>query len=346
MKILTVILNYNGAEETAECLAAFAKQTEKSDLYLVENSDRDKKNQEKILRSAISRNKISLAKFDIQPENTGFAGGVNLGISYALREKYNAVALLNSDAIADKNWLKNLSRNLKNHSAATGLMLESDGETIINTGDIYTFWGVPEQRDEGLSRKNASKSGEVFGATGGAVLYKTEIFREIGLFDEKLFAYDEDVDIAWRAQLAGYNFFYDAEAVVFHAGGTSSSSKFKTRQVFANLPVVVFKNIPMSLFAKVFSRFLLAYFLFFGYKIIQGDGWSALRGIGRSVRFWPHSFRERQKIMNSFREKFPNKISRKKQIAKIEKLLNPHLPFKQIQRVKSFFSRKSKSAVK
>jgi GT2 family glycosyltransferase len=356
MKILTVILNYNGGEETLACLRAFAKMSLTSDVYLVENSDRDKENEIKLFREFFAKNPtFPLAKFDIQAQNTGFAGGVNLGISYALREKYDAVALLNSDAIPDKNWLKNLAKNLPEYDAATGLMIDSAGDKIINTGDIFTMWGLPEQRDENLPVASASKSGEVFGATGGAVLYKTEIFRQpddgkaaadglgIGLFDEKLFAYDEDVDIAWRARLAGFRFFYDREAKVFHEGGTSSSSAFKTRQVFANLPVVVFKNIPRELLWRVFPRFLLAYLLFFGYKILQGQAWSALRGIGRSVRFWPHILSERLKVQRAFSRKFPTKNSRKTQLQAIEKLMSRKLPFRQVQRVKNLFS-KEKSA--
>ena len=342
MKILTIILNYNGAGETTECLQAFSKMSLTSDIYLVENSDRDKENQIKIFREFFKNHpKLNIAKFDIQDKNTGFAGGVNLGIKYALSRNYDAVALLNSDAIPDKNWLKNLARNLPKWDAATGLMIDSAGDKIINTGDIYTLWGVPEQRDEDLPVKKASKSGEVFGATGGAVLYKTEIFREIGLLDEKLFAYDEDVDIAWRARLAGFNFFYDEESIVFHEGGTSSSSAFKTRQVFANLPVVFMKNIPSPMIWRVLPRFVLAYILFFGYKITKFQMWSALRGIGRSIRFWPHNLSQRRKIQRKFREKFPTKSSRKAAIKKLESLINTRLPFKQIQRVKKLFSRKN-----
>lgn len=339
MKILVVVLNYNGAEETSECLRALVQQIFRNfDLYLVENSDHEKTKQKRILAAALEKAKINLAKFDIQPKNTGFAGGVNLGIKYAMNNNYDAVALLNSDAIPDKNWLENLVRNLDKWDASTGLMIEMDGKTIINTGDIYTLWGVPEQRDEHLPVSKKSKSGEIFGATGGAVLYKTEIFRKIGLFDEKLFAYNEDVDISWRARLAGYKFYYDSDAIVRHAGGTSSSSAFKTRQAFANLPVVALKNPPRELLWKILPRFVWAYIMFFGYKIIKLKGWSALRGFGRSIRFLPHILLERRKIQRAFKRDFSTKAARKKQIKNINQLINPHLPFKQLQRIKRFFA--------
>lgn len=339
MKTLVVILNYNGADETVECLAALKKQTYRDfELYLVENSNRDKDDQIKILQNALRRLKLPVAKFDIQPKNTGFAGGVNLGIKYALENDFDQVALLNSDAVADKNWLKNLSNAMVKFDAdaTTGLMLELDGKKIINTADNYSIWGVPDQRDEGKSRNKASKSGRVFGATGGAVLYKTNIFREIGLFDEKLFAYDEDVDIAWRANLAGFKFFYTDDAVVFHAGGTSSNSAFKTHQVFANLPVIVMKDIPHELLWRVLPRFILAYLMFFGYKILRGEGWSALRGIGHSIYLWPHNIYSRHGVQSILKRDFPTRRERQKHMAEIKQLINPKLPFKQIQRLKKF----------
>ena len=136
MKILTIILNYNGADETTECLQAFSKMSLTSDIYLVENSDRDKENQIKIFREFFKNHpKLNIAKFDIQDKNTGFAGGVNLGIKYALSRNYDAVALLNSDAIPDKNWLKNPARNLPIWAGAKGLKVDRDVDKSINSTD-------------------------------------------------------------------------------------------------------------------------------------------------------------------------------------------------------------------
>lgn len=334
-----MVLNYNGWRDTAKCLRSVAKLDYKDyQVYLVDNSDRNKEEEIAKLKEILTKiPHLSIVKFDIQTKNTGFAGGVNLGITYALENNFDAVALLNSDACVEKTWLSRLVRAMKYADATTGLMVDETGEKIINSGDVYTRWGVPEQRDEGLSRECASESGEVFGATGGAVLYSTKIFREIGLFDEKLFAYNEDVDIAWRARLAGYKFYYEKSAIVYHKGGNSSSSAFKTRQVFANLPVVMWKNVPGVMLWPVLWRFFLAYLMFFGFKIIRGEGWPALCGIIRSWRLWPHALYERRKIMCGFRAKFPNKKSRRAQLEIIKKLIKPELPFKNIQRLKKFF---------
>ncbi len=340
VKVLIVIINYNAWRDTAECLASLGKSTYKDfEVYIVENSDKNQKKQAAELKKILA-DFPRPTHLDIQEKNTGFAGGANVGISYALKEKFDGVALLNPDATVEKTWLAQLVKSMKKTGAGavTGLMLDEKGENIVNTGDIYTRWGVPEQRDENLTCEKASESGEVFGATGGATLYKTDFFRKVGLFDEKLFAYDEDIDVAWRGQLLGQKFYYERSAVVFHRGGVSSSSAFKTRQVFANLPVVMWKNVPREMLFPTVWRFSLAYLMFFGFKLTSGEGWAALKGIGRALKMWPHSWRERRKIMRQFAAQFPDKISRAKRLNEIKKLINPRLPFRQIQRLKKFFS--------
>ncbi|MCL2452017.1 glycosyltransferase family 2 protein, partial [Candidatus Saccharibacteria bacterium] len=316
MKVLVVILNYNAWRDTAECLQSLAESTYKNfEVYIVENSDRDQKKQVMELKKVIKDFPQPIT-LDIQSKNTGFAGGVNVGISYALKNNFDTAALLNPDATVEKIWLKNLVMTIKKTGAdaATGLMLDEKGEKIINTGDIYTRWGVPEQRDENLPVKKASKSGWVFGATGGATLYKTDFFRTVGLFDEKLFAYNEDVDISWRGQLLGQKFYYEQSAIVYHRGGVSSTSAFKTRQVFANLPVVMWKNVPREMLLSVVWRFFLAYIMFFGFKITRGEGWPALKGVFRSWRLLPHSLRERRRIMRQFKNEFTDKSERSKRL--------------------------------
>jgi len=328
VKIAIIILNYKGADDTIKCLASVAKQTYTNyQIYLIDNGSHDGSVEK--LQPIIKKYKDLI--FDIQPENTGFAGGVNIGIKWALKNNFDYVALLNNDATIDKNWLKNmLAATVREKVAMVAcLMLDGKGEKIIETGDFYTMWGVPELRDENKPVREASESGSVFGATGGAVLYSAKLFREIGLFDEKLFAYDEDVDIAWRANLRGFRGYYEKSAIVYHNAHATSNKMpgFTVTQVFQNLPVVFWKNVPAGLLWPIGWRFFLAYMMFFGYKIIQGSGWPALKGIVRSWKLWPHAFRERRKIQRM------KTVSTRE----IKKILWPHLPFKSLNRARRFF---------
>jgi GT2 family glycosyltransferase len=120
----------------------------------------------------------------------------------------------------------------------------------------------------------------VFGASGGASLYRINMLKEIGLFDDKFFAYYEDVDISFRAQLAGWHVGYEPKAIVYHEiGATSSKLKsFTTYQTIKNLPMLFWKNVPIRLMPMMLPRFLLAYTSFVISAIARGQIIATLKG--------------------------------------------------------------------
>jgi GT2 family glycosyltransferase len=110
------------------------------------------------------------------------------------------------------------------------------------------------------------------------------MFEEISLFDEDFFAYYEDVDISFRAQLNAWQVCYVPEAVAYHQIGATSSKirGFTTYQTMKNLPLVWFKNVPQKYFFKIGVRFWFAYSLFFWSAVLRGQGWPALKGVVRA----------------------------------------------------------------
>lgn len=296
--VLIVVLNWNGIDDTEKCVESLLVQTYKNyKILVVENGSGDdslsrikklaKAHPQKVLYAANSR-------------NFGFAGGVNTGIKYALENNFDAVALFNNDAVADKDWLQNLEKNLnKETSIVTGLLLHANGKTIDSTGDFYSSWGIGFPRNRGDKPSLAPVSGFVFSASGGSSLYKTSLFREIGLFDETFFAYYEDTDISFRTQLADHKIYYTKEAIAYHEQGATSSKipGFTVYQTFKNLPLLFWKNVPAKLLYKVGPRFLLLYMLIFGNAIKKGSGWPAFKGILASIwYFWTSALWKRFKI--------------------------------------------------
>ena len=192
MKIAIVVLNYKGWRDTNKCIAALLDQTYKNfEIYLIDNGSGDVSVRE------LKKLKDDRIHLHLEEKNTGFTGGVNIGIKWAIENDFEAVALLNNDAVANPDWLENLAEPLRSGgiAAVTSLMLDKTGKLIDDAGDIYSTWGIPSLRYEGEPADHAPESGFVFGATGGATLYRTEVFKNIGLFDEDFFAYNEDVDI-------------------------------------------------------------------------------------------------------------------------------------------------------
>ena len=298
--VLIVVLNWNGIEDTKECLDSLFKQSYGNyKIAVVDNGSIDDSVQQ---LKGIQKLHPDLTIIE-NGENRGFAGGVNSGIQYAIDNNFDAVALFNNDAIADKDRLKELVSDLRDDTGiVTGLLLHRDGKTIDSTGDFYTTWGIPSPRNRGSLANKIPESGYVFGASGGASLYSILVFKKIGLFDESFFAYYEDVDVSFRAQLAGFKVFYTKDAVAYHKQGATSKKVpgLAIRHTFKNLPLLFWKNVPVSLLIPIGSRFALLYILIFGNAIINGTGTHALKGWLGSVKyFWTSALWLRFKIQKS-----------------------------------------------
>ena len=165
------------------------------------------------------------------------------------------------------------------------------------------MWGLAFPRDRDQPAEPVRESGEVFAASGGASLFRTALFADIGVFDEEFFAYFEDVDLSFRARLAGYRVRYCAAAVAYHDQGATSRtmSGFATRQFFRNLPLLLVKNVPARLLPAVLPRFVLVYSLMVLYQFRRGQGSPALHGAASSLRLVVRGLPRRWAIQRSRR---------------------------------------------
>lgn len=280
--VAVVVINYKGIEDTFECIASLAKQTyEDFVIVAVENGSHDGSAEEfQKLEKTYGDKVITL----YNDKNIGFDGGANTGIQWALANNFEYVALFNNDAVADKDWIKNLVAAAKKHKSGmtTGLLLMADGKTIDSTGDWFTKWGLGFPRNRGDATDEAPEAGFVFGASGGATLFSIPMLRKIGLFDEDFFAYYEDNDISFRAQLAGWKVYYEPSAIAYHKLSQTSKrlrSGFAVYHTFKNMPLVFIKNVPFSLLFPIGIRFYTAYWLMVGRAITRGEGIPALHGV-------------------------------------------------------------------
>ena len=145
MSIYIVIPNWNGAEFLRPCLDSLLAQTIKCNIIVVENGSTDES--DTIL--ATYGNKITVLK---QPKNLGFAGGVNVGIKYAIKNGANYVALFNNDAIAEPNWLETLVKTMQSNNnlgIVTSKIVHVNDNILDSTGDFYTIFGLPHPRGRG-----------------------------------------------------------------------------------------------------------------------------------------------------------------------------------------------------
>lgn len=297
--VAVIIPSWNGIDEIGSCIESLLTQSLKPHIIVVENGSTD---------GTLAFLQKNFPTLEILPQvkNLGFAGGVNVGIKRAIESGYKYVALFNNDAIAHKDWLKHLVSGLESNKKAgiaTCKFISGDGKHVDSTGDQYTTWGLPFPRDRGLKVEEAHNNQieEVFGASGGASLYRAKMLEEIGLFDEDFFAYYEDVDLSFRAQLSGWKVIYQPNAKAFHETGTTSGriKGFTTYQTFKNYPLLLWKNVPGKLLLKVLPRFTIAYLSILFASIAGGRGWPAIKGILRALWLLPKKLTERRYIQKN-----------------------------------------------
>lgn len=296
--VAIVVPNWNGEDFIAECLESLEKQSLKAEIVVVDNGSHDNS-------TSIIKNKfpgVTLLEFS---NNAGFSGGVNRGIKYAVKNGFEYVALFNNDAVAQKDWLKNLlaaMESSKKTGIVTGKFMQSDRKTIDSTGEIMRRNGMPHPRGRDEVDTGQYNVGEqVFAATGGASLYRIKMLEQIGLFDEKFFAYLEDVDISFRAQLAGWKVYYEPKAIAYHkVGGTSSKlGPFSRYHSTKNFHILFLKNMPGAIFWKYFPLAVLQSFRMAVGSIIHRQYLTHIKGYFAAVLLIPHAIKERRKIQKN-----------------------------------------------
>lgn len=213
--------------------------------------------------------------------NVGFAAACNQGIRASGAP---FVALLNDDVRAEPGWLHALLAAMApGVGAVASLMLFAAQPEIVQCAGIcLDRAAIAWERLAGSSAVEASKSCEVFGASGGACLYRRAMLDEIGLLDEEFFAYQEDVDLAWRAQCAGWRCRYAPGARVLHdvSATSGAGSPFKHRLQGRNKIWMILKNAPLRDW-PVIAFYDCAAVAYAG--LVRGE-WAHLRGRMEALR--------------------------------------------------------------
>lgn len=251
-KISVIIPNYNGRQFLETCLSSLAKQTFTDyEVILVDDASTDK-SLPFVQASYPGVKVISLEK------NAGFASAVNEGIRKA-RGEY--IALLNNDTEVDKNWVAELNRTLDTYRGAgfcASLMINYNSRSRVDCAGIgFSSWGRAYKRGEGECVEQYRQPAFIFGASAGAAMYRKTLFEKTGLFDEDFWAFFEDVDLSFRAQLAGFQCLYVPTSVVYHIGTASHNKKsLKLRYTgYRNKQWVIFKNYPAYYLFKYYFKY-------------------------------------------------------------------------------------------
>ena len=219
-----IVLNYNAGELLLNCINSLKKSTYSNlEIIIVDNISSDG-SQEKC------KNKFPDIKLIQNKNNLGYCGGNNVGIRHASGE---FIVILNPDTIVEPNWVNELisAYNEFGEGLYQPKILSLNEENVIqSTGNMLHIFGFGFARDKGNKVTNKVEEIQKIGYASGTCLFTSRaVLNKVGLLDEFLFLYHDDLDLGWRAAQIGINSYYVPKSKIFHVESYSlkwSSKKF------------------------------------------------------------------------------------------------------------------------
>ncbi len=296
--VTVIVVNWNGQSILASCLESLARQTySELEIIVVDNGSKD---------GSVRTAKTGFPDCKVLElgKNEGFTGGNAKGLELSIGQ---FIALVNNDARVKEDWLEQLIqpmfRDVTVGICASKLIFD-DGVSINSAGDGITTGGVGYNRGLGSNVASYDKSDFVFSGCGAAVLYRRQMLEEIGFLDEDFFLYDEDTDLSFRAQLAGWKCAYVADAIAYHKSNTTAGRLSDTHVYYhtRNLEFVWIKNMPLALMFRFAHHKLLQEIGSFCYLCLRhGKWWPYLRAKWDALRMLPRMWRKRRPIQENLK---------------------------------------------
>lgn len=300
MRASVVIPSGNGMAHLPVCLAALRAQTCRDfETIVVDNNSTD--GSPEYVAGAFPDVRLLRLSY-----NGAFAGAVNAGITQARGE---IVVLLNNDTEAEPTWLAELLAALEREPgagmAASKLLLFDRRDTLQSAGDYYGLDGIPGnrgvwQRDDGRYDRDRW----VFGACGGAAAYRRSLLEDVGLFDDDLVAYCEDVDLNLRARLRGHSCAFAPKARVYHKLSATGAGPLASYYNGRNFLYVLAKDVPEAILRRYWRRMVGAQLRLALHSARHGRESAArarLRGQVDGLRLLPRALAKRRAIQRRAR---------------------------------------------
>ncbi|OHT44180.1 glycosyltransferase family 2 protein [Flavobacterium tructae] len=261
-KIAVVILNWNGVKLLEQFLPSVIRFSEGAQIYVADNASTDHS-------IDFVKNNFPSIKIVQNNGNHGFAKGYNDALQHIDAEIY---ALVNSDIEVAENWLNPILETFENEKLTAIIqpkILDYKNKEYFEyagaAGGFIDKYGFPFcrgrifdtiEKDNGQYDDNC----ELFWASGACFFIRSEVYHELGGFDETFFAHQEEIDLCWRAANEGHVIKYVSGSTVYHVGGATlqQGNPRKTFLNFRNSLLMLVKNLPKKrLFFVIFFRMVL-----------------------------------------------------------------------------------------
>lgn len=216
-----ILVNYNGENFLTDCLGSLEMIDYPKGMYeviLVDNASKD--NSVKLIKEG-----FPWVKLIVSDRNTGYSEGNNIGVENATG-KY--LVFLNTDTTVEKNWLSELVRKIesdKSIGACSSQVLYQDDKNFINTiGGFWSVLGIPGSMGERKPKDSFENETLTFSPTGCSMIVRSDVYKEIGGFDNDYFLYCEDADFGWRLWNSKLKIVLAPSSIVYHKVSASLKS--------------------------------------------------------------------------------------------------------------------------
>lgn len=296
-----ILVTWNSKIYLEQCRFAFLAQTRQDfELVIVDNGSTDAS-----LSGIEDRWKGLPLVVERLNNNLGFAAANNIGARLA-RGKW--LALLNTDAFPEPDWLENLLKAAEHnpqYTAFSSRQIQYNAPHLLDgAGDVYHVSGLAWRNEYNMpADMYGLTQREIFSPCAAAALYSREEFLKTGGFDEDYFSYFEDVDLGFRLRLNGAKCLYVPDAVVHHVGSASTGkrSDFSVYYGYRNMIWTFIKDMPAP-YVWLFLPLHVSAILFFAfYLTLKGQGKAIWSAILDAMRALPKILEKRRNIQKDLK---------------------------------------------
>jgi GT2 family glycosyltransferase len=233
-KTAIILVNYNGLTDSIDCIESLYKIDNFDEVKIIFVDNASKNDDGKVIKEKYTEVKVINSRV-----NRGFSVGNNLGITYALKEHFGYIVLLNNDTVVDSLMIEKLKECCTENSVVTPKMYYYSNRNVIwyGGGRINRFTGNAQHYQMGCEDTHISEIKDCSFATGCCIMIKSNTIEKIGLLNEDYFMYCEDTEFCIRLKLNGYNIQYVPDAKLWHKVSSStggSDSPFSTYYMTRN----------------------------------------------------------------------------------------------------------------
>lgn len=316
--VAVTLVSYDSAGDLPRCLDALAAQScPPAEVVVLDNASSDDS-------AGLAEAHPVVGRVERNRSNVGFAAGQNQAIGHTRSEW---VLVLNPDVTLDPGFLEALvgrSESEGRTGALCGKLRRADSDGAPHDPPTLDSAGMVFERsfrhfDRGSQAVDTGQFDEVelvFGATGAAALYRRDMIEDVSIegefFDEAFFAYREDADLAWRAQILGWDCLYVPKAVGYHVRRVLPENRSRVaaslnRHSVKNRFLMRIKNADSAVVLQCGARGLARDAVVLGGCL--ANEWSSIPAFADVARLWPRAMRHRH-LIQARRRRDPQDVAR------------------------------------